>query len=238
MIIESSEGMENRILPDTSVVLAFMLKGTVRHIKNNTVSSIPLSVLTGLKNSPRLVQYAPEAVVLLVLFNDCGAPAFFAEPVHDFFESTVSLLDIWGQQSISEIEEKLMESDTDKARVNIIEEFLCSRLQNYTLDKLVKLAVQKIKMAHGNIRIKELTMVLGTSTDPFEKRFRKITGASPKQFATIVRLRKLISVFSQTQTLTDAAYEAGYFDQSHFIKSFKAFTGQTPAEFFRFSRYW
>jgi AraC-like DNA-binding protein len=33
-------------------------------------------------------------------------------------------------------------------------------------------------------------------------------------------------------SLTDLAYENEYFDQAHFIKEFKQFTGLTPKEFF------
>jgi AraC-like DNA-binding protein len=39
-------------------------------------------------------------------------------------------------------------------------------------------------------------------------------------------------------TLTDAAYQAGYFDQSHFIKDFRLFTGRTPKDFFSDFQYW
>jgi AraC-like DNA-binding protein len=32
-------------------------------------------------------------------------------------------------------------------------------------------------------------------------------------------------------TLTSIAYECGYFDQSHFIREFKSFTGIAPSDF-------
>jgi AraC-like DNA-binding protein len=47
-----------------------------------------------------------------------------------------------------------------------------------------------------------------------------------------VRLRTLIQTYPQAKNLTDVALGAGYFDQSHFIKDFTAFTGTTPKDFF------
>ena len=58
-------------------------------------------------------------------------------------------------------------------------------------------------------------------------------GASPKKFASIVRLKNLLQQYPNTGSLTELAYEAGFYDQAHFIKEFKAFTGDTPENYFR-----
>jgi methylphosphotriester-DNA--protein-cysteine methyltransferase len=99
-------------------------------------------------------------------------------------------------------------------------------------DPLILRAVQKIKRANGDLRIKDLVTSLSISQDAFEKRFNRAIGASPKQFAKIVRFRNLIKTYPQAKNLTDVALRAGYFDQSHFIKDFTAFTGTTPKDFF------
>ena len=88
------------------------------------------------------------------------------------------------------------------------------------------------------MRINDLITGLFISRDPFEKRFRRIVGTTPKQFSTIVRLRTLIEQHLPDQPLTEVAYKAGYFDQAHFIKDFKAFTGEVPHLFFKAGAYW
>lgn len=35
----------------------------------------------------------------------------------------------------------------------------------------------------------------------------------------------------KTETFTEIAYESEYYDQNHFIKDFREFTGITPKEF-------
>jgi AraC-like DNA-binding protein len=43
----------------------------------------------------------------------------------------------------------------------------------------------------------------------------------------------VINVASNESNMTRLGLEAGYFDQSHFIKDFKSFTGVTPEQYFR-----
>jgi methylphosphotriester-DNA--protein-cysteine methyltransferase len=131
----------------------------------------------------------------------------------------------------------LAEATNNTTRVSIVERFLLSEMKDHS-DSLVLNAMQKIKSSGGNLRIKELLSSLPISVDPFEKRFRRLVGASPKQFSAIVRFRNLIMNHSPAESLTDTAHTAGYFDQAHFIKDFKSFTGQTPQDFFRSSSYW
>jgi AraC-like DNA-binding protein len=65
-----------------------------------------------------------------------------------------------------------------------------------------------------------------------EKRFRQAVGTSPKKFASIVRFKHVIQRYDSGRSLTELAYEAGFYDQAHFIKEFKIFTGDTPEGFF------
>jgi AraC-like DNA-binding protein len=238
MIIESGPGMDNRILPDTSIVMAFRVKGSIQVKVENQETGMPVSLVTGIRQSMRVMGYAKDTANILVIFSETGATAFFPQPLHELQGITVSLDHLIPQQRIRDIEEQLYSAQTNPARIAIVEQFLLSLLKERTADLLVHTAVQKIKQAHGDIRIKDLVKDLYSSRDPFEKRFRQATGTSPKQFAGIIRLRRVIDNYSMYGSLTDAAYSAGYFDQAHFNKHFKLFTGQTPHDFFRSSAWW
>ena len=66
------------------------------------------------------------------------------------------------------------------------------------------------------------------------RKFSSTIGLSPKQLSKTIRLQaSLKTLLTQKVTkFTDLAYENEYFDQAHFIKDFKAFTGLTPKEFY------
>jgi AraC-like DNA-binding protein len=72
------------------------------------------------------------------------------------------------------------------------------------------------------------------SQSPFEKRFRKVVGTTAKKFASIVRFNSVLDNLSKSKSLTEICYENNFFDQAHFIKDFKQFTGDTPENFKRF----
>jgi AraC-like DNA-binding protein len=83
------------------------------------------------------------------------------------------------------------------------------------------------------VRIRALAKELGTSQDPLEKRFRRVVGASPKQFAKIVRFLQVVRGFEGGRSLTELAHQAGYFDQPHLVRDFRAVTGEAPERFLR-----
>ncbi|QMW00769.1 helix-turn-helix domain-containing protein [Spirosoma foliorum] len=238
MLIESEQGMVNKLLPGTSIVMAFRYKGNVRYAEGVNAGLMPTAVITGLRNSMRLVDYTRETATLLVIFNEGGAAALFKESLHELFGTSATLDELIPHRIVSEVEERLAEAKTNSQRVAIVEQFLLSRLQETSTDLLVQRAIQRIQLANGTVRINELLADLPISQDPFEKRFRRVVGTSPKQFSKIVRLRSVINQYSSTQSLTEMAHQAGYFDQAHFIKDFRSFTGKVPHLFFQSGGYW
>ncbi len=130
------------------------------------------------------------------------------------------------------LEEQLAGAKANDSRITAIENFLIKRMTNAEPDKLVLAAIALIHKTKGSLRIKELAAELHTSQSPLEKRFRQVVGATPKKFASIVRLKNVLRQYNAETDLTDLGYEAGFYDQAHFIKEFKSFTGDTPEKFF------
>lgn len=238
LVMESEQGMVNRLLPDTSIVIAFRLRGKVAFSDNGVVQHIPRSVISGIRESSRTVDYAKDTANLLVIFKEGGAAAFFKEPLHELGSISVSLDYLIQESKVRTLEEELAAAENTHQRIGIIERFFLSELKNTQPDLLICEAIQQIRLSKGDIKIKKLLSGLPISRDPFEKRFRKITGTSPKHFAAIVRLKNLIENYSGAVSLTEAAYSAGYYDQAHFIKDFRSFTGQTPLDFFKTLPLW
>ena len=237
MVIESGDGIENNILPDTSLTMAFRLNGAITHAAQ-TNTSFPNSFVAGIRRSSLAVKYAQDTTNLLVIFREAGAAAFFDTPLHEFAGIPVALNDLVKKCLVQEVEERLFESANHAERISIIERWLIERLKQFTPDVLVLVAINKIRSASGDLRIKDLVASLPISRDPFEKKFRRIVGTSPKQFASIVRFRNIIDHYTDDNTLTDAAHRAGYYDQAHFIKDFQSFTGKSPGEYFASPNRW
>ena len=192
MIIESGGGAINRLLPDTSIIMAFRFKGTT-YAGGGARTRLPACAVSGLTKSARLVEYSKETATLLVIFNEGGAPAFSDVPLHQLFGIHVSLDNLLHRQKLDAVAGQLSAATHHSKRISIVEQFLLSELHESRSDRLILHAVQQIRAANGNIRIKDLATTLAISQDAFEKRFDRSIGASPKQFARIVRLRYVIN---------------------------------------------
>jgi AraC-like DNA-binding protein len=123
-----------------------------------------------------------------------------------------------------------------KDRIAALEYFLLDRIKTRSLDPIIGQAIKRISESHGLVRMKALCQDLCLSQDAFEKRFRKCVGATPKQFANIVRMRSVLQ--QKSPDLAQVAYDHEFYDPSHFSKSFKQFTGKSPSAFFRKPSFW
>jgi AraC-like DNA-binding protein len=236
VIVESALERVNRLLPDTSIAMAFRLRGHTEYINKNSSTPLPSSVVSGLRKTPRLVSYSPGSATLIVLFKTSGASAFFRQPLHTLFEENVALKEVINYSSVQRAEDELAVCSDHCHRIKVIEQFLLSQLHLIS-DPLIANALSRINAATGNLRIKTLAESLHLSQDAFEKRFRKAVGSTAKQFSMILRM-KSVTHFGKKANVTNLALAAGYFDSAHFNKEFKLFTGQTPSEFFSKAPAW
>lgn len=230
--------MVNRVLPGTSFALAFRFRGQISYLSESDKTALPAVTFSGLRKSVRLINYAPETSALIVQFRETGISAFFRQPLHELFEESVSLDNFFPQSEIAIIEERLAEAKSNEARIAVVEQFLCSKLFIPKPDALVQEAITRIYSNRGVLRISELADGLHISQDAFEKRFRKVTGTTPKQFSSIVKMKAIIGQNPTPASFLDMALDNGYYDQPHFNREFKLFTGLTPTDFFKSGQYW
>lgn len=231
VVSENANESMYKVFPSTSLVIGFQYRGHLINIINNSEHTLATAGITGLTDSYKIFKNSAGVGTVLVYFTEVGLAYFSSLPVNELFNQSVSLENLFDKNKIQETEEKLASANSDQQRINVVEHFLLSQLKEIENDKLIVAAVRMIYESNGNIRIRELNDKLCISQSPFEKRFRKLVGTSPKKFASIVRFNNILSKIDQTKSLTEICYEYNYFDQAHFIKDFKKFTGDTPEYF-------
>lgn len=237
LIIESDSAVTNTILPGTSLTMAFRFKGKT-FSGNLTIDDLPAFCITGLTKTARTIQYLNNTAVLVVHFKDGGAPSFFKYPLHELSGFSMPLEQLYSREQLCELEDQLGASATNRERIAIVETFLIANLRHEPTDKMAMQALELITSANGAVRIGQLATFLNTNINSLEKKFRSQIGISPKHFSSILRLTTVIKNYRPGQELTALSHEAGFFDQSHFIKHFKLFTGDNPHRFFKNGIYW
>jgi AraC-like DNA-binding protein len=231
-IQEITEETTYKVLPDTGLVIGFQFKGKLSHLKDQKDILLSSSGISGLTDHYRTFKNSADIGTVLIFFRDAGASVFFKRPLHELFRESVSLENFMLRSELLILEEQLCEAKSDIARIGAVEKFLIDRMNATEPDKLVLAALALIHKNKGNIKISGLMEQLHVSQSPLEKRFRQAVGTSPKKFASIVRFKNAIHQYDPASTLTKLSYEAGFYDQAHFIKEFKTFTGETPETFF------
>lgn len=234
VVSENELENEYKVFPSSGLVIGFQYKGKLSTIKDNREGKLTTAGITGITDSYKIFKNSTDIGTILIYFTEIGFTHFASNPANELFNLSLSLDDIFDKNRVNEVEEKLAVAIADKQRIKIVEQFLLSHLKVIQTDKLIVEAVKLIYQTNGTIRIKELNEKLFISQSPFEKRFRKVVGTTPKKFASIVRFNTVLDSLNNTKSLTEICYENNFFDQAHFIKDFKQFTGDTPENFKRF----
>jgi|SRR6185436_12144858 len=189
----------DRILPDGAFELVFHLGDPF--VQNGVAQ--PRAMLVGEIRRPTLVEPSANADVLGVSFHVGGAAEFFAMPMRELRDQIVPLEELFGSDQSGGPAAALLKR---------------SRPEN----ALAKAAVRVIRSRRGNIRVRELSALLGPSERTIERSFDDCVGMPPKVFARLMRFHAL---------LANPERDAGYVDDSHLIHDFREFSGTTPAQF-------
>jgi AraC-like DNA-binding protein len=163
------------------------------------------------------------------------AACFFDEPIETFNDQVIDFNDIAGKDGrLFYI--KLVEAGTLDKRIKLVEKFLLKRL-SYFGSKLAKLKLmtsitQELGQDDFFENINSVAARYGLSSRYLQKIFLTYSGLTPSLFSKINRFQKSLKmVVKKGLSLTAIACECGYYDQSHFIKDFKYFTGFVPSHF-------
>jgi len=224
-----------RVIPTDNIQLMFHYKNpfVVCH-SNNLFIHQPRSIITGLNNSFSDVSTDGEAGVIFVTFRSAGACHFFDFPLSEIENQSINLADIFSKE-IKQVEERLYSKKSTGERVEVIEDFLLRRfspIASYDYS-LIQAGIQFIRQNKGQISALTLSDKLSTTTKSLERKFSGYLGKTPKQFIKLIRFQETLLDLGNNKdiNLTEYAYRNGYFDQSHFIRDFKSYSGYTPKDF-------
>ncbi|ABG58374.1 helix-turn-helix domain-containing protein [Cytophaga hutchinsonii] len=99
----------------------------------------------------------------------------------------------------------------------------------------IQQAIKQIIETEGRMRISDLSEAVCLSERTLERNFLGEVGLSPKQFAKIIQFQSSLTKLTDAnaETLTAIGLDSGFTDQSHFIRVFKQYTGQTPSQYIK-----
>lgn len=139
----------------------------------------------------------------------------------------ISLQDLFGYEG-ERLTEKILKSDTLPEFVYILSNFLMQKTNDLPLKyQSVEKWLSQTNFLSRDVSIKEICL----SQRQFERNFKEFTGFSLRKYTKIKRFERVFQYLQNTknkENLTEIAYRFGYYDQAHFNRDFKAFTGRSP----------
>lgn len=160
-------------------------------------------------------------------------PVLFNIPASACSNQLVDLSALPGSD-LHELEERMLGAADNTERYNILTTFLEKRLLKNRQDASgLFSSVQLIIRQKGLVTVEQVAAKSGYSERQLERHFKTFSGFSPKLFSRIVRFQAALNEYgNRNKTLTEIAYDCGYYDQSHFIHEFKQFSGHHPRSYF------
>ena len=169
--------------------------------------------------------------VITVRLKPEGASRLARASMHELMNVKIGLCNIFKDHDIALLEERVMESGSSSARIACVESFLLQNLRQDRQDPIFSRASSWLRRNPG-LRMRQLASLLDISERHLSRGFRAIYGTSPKQYARLARIEKVVAARKSGLSWTDVAYGCGFVDQAHLIHDFGTIVGGTPVEFF------
>jgi AraC-like DNA-binding protein len=119
-------------------------------------------------------------------------------------------------------------------RFDILDEVLARRLTPHDASAKLQWAWRRITGEGANTGIENLAREIGWSRRHLRERFRDEIGVTPKVLARIARFEHACALLKRARgKLAEVAAAAGYHDQSHMTRDWRAFGGCTPTTWIR-----
>lgn len=226
----------NTIVPDGTMKLIFHYGDTYIHHPNKGLPILlPNCFLIGQLTQPYVVEPVGVTGSFVVRFHPDGFMPFTTIPIKEMENTAISLDRLFGEEG-AELGDNILQAAGTEDRIRLIESFLLGKLADpNTIDRIIKSTIETILRSNGQVSVNDLSELNQTNRRQLTRKFSKTIGLSPKQLSKTIRIQSTLKKLLNTETvkLTDLAYENEFFDQAHFIKEFKEFTGLTPKEFYK-----
>lgn len=218
-----------RVLPDACVELFLSYTSPpVALIEDRLYVN---SIVTSRMSRAVDVRMRKGAGCLAVCFLPGMAHYFFKPKMQELSDVVVPLSHLWPGM-VAELEDRLAMAATNQARVAMLQQYLLQKLVIEKEDRQVTYCLNQIALCDGSITVQALTAATGLSQRHLSRRFQQCVGLSPQAYIRVSRFIRSLAHLKKypAVSLTEIGYDSGYYDQSHFNREYKVFTGYTPGE--------
>ncbi len=224
-----------RITPNGLMEMTFYLGDRPRSL-NKSKALTSNSLVSGQQTKYYDLEVSGKLDMFSVTLKPQGAMILLNLPINEVTEQNVPLAFLY-ENDIIRLEDELHKTKSFEGRVRIIESFLLNRISckviNRDFDRINN-SILNINRLDTNASIESLASRACLSRKQYERIFHHCIGISPKRFQRIVRFQRAVheKYLNPKLSLTQLAYNCGYYDQAHMVNDFKSLSGISPKKYF------
>ena len=194
------------------------------------VLRVPGAMLAGPTSRAAVIEFEQGRAHISVTFALGAAGCFFAPPLDATRDLQVSLEDIWGRPD-AVLRERVLEATGPRDALDVVEGVLAGRVTG-PADPLVVAASGGLS---AGVPVGKVAADLGVLPRTLRRRFAAQVGLSPKRFARVQRLQRVVRDLDGCLSVdwAEVAARHGYADQPHLVEEFGQLVGVTPTEYVR-----
>jgi AraC-like DNA-binding protein len=239
-IFESSVGIPSAdgriIVPDGRAKIIVPYRNSLCAAVNDSLmhASEQQIFLVGIQSNPVVIgPTATQTSTIGIELTPKGFYHLFHLSMHEIANQMVSFDELFGPWG-ARLQTMLGDAESPQEQIRLLQTALTHLLHKNVRDyALLDHTLDMLVQTHGVIRVDELADHIGYTKRYLDRLFKEHVGVSPKSLASIMRFQRCYQIWMQ-QTSPTTYWDnvrAYYYDQSHFIKEFKRFTGFTPQRY-------
>ncbi|MGK5681415.1 helix-turn-helix domain-containing protein [Actinoplanes sp. URMC 104] len=166
-------------------------------------------------------------------FKPWGLAPLIPMPAAELCDRPATVEQIWGRPAVAALRHRLTSAEAPHDMLMVLEEELARRLRAIDGLDLVREMATAVAATGGAAPIGEIGLAARASSTYLAKRFKAVVGVTPKRLARSYRFTFTVLALDVAAPIDWGAVAAGagYFDQAHFVREFREFTGLTPTRY-------
>lgn len=224
--------VHQKIIPDGFPEVIFHFGDTYRINISGTWMEQSRSLLAGQIKKHFFLENTGRSDMIGIKFQPSAIALLFQVPMDAFTDKVVDLEEALGDKAAS-WKAIAFSHEAPEKKIEALEHFIRDAVKQVKAETpLIDTCLQEIFSSHGMCSVSDLAQKAGVSERYLEQQFKKQVGLSPKFYARIIRFSRIFQLVQEENPVwSDLVYGAGFYDQSHFIRNFKSFTGEDPSRY-------